>query len=134
MSSRGAKGGNSPVGRTPARDPTAKPEVGQGLLGRGDLGPAAGAVPMRTTCVRGIPSICDARVIRGIVHHATVVRIARERLCRSQEEKVQGRMAASRDLPEFFSAIVTAAVPIPKPEYLRVTSDTTTLGDPPALN
>ena len=91
---RGAEGGNSPAGRTQARDPTAKPKVGQGLLGKGDLGPAAGAIPMRTTCVRGIPGICDAGFIRGIVNHATVVRIARERLCRSQEETVQGRMAA----------------------------------------
>ena len=32
---RGAKGGNSPVGRTQARDPTAKPEVGRDLSGRG---------------------------------------------------------------------------------------------------
>ena len=30
---KGAKGGNSPVGRTQVRDPTAKPEVGRGLLG-----------------------------------------------------------------------------------------------------
>ena len=58
---------------------------------------------MRTTRVRGTPSICDARVIRGIVHHTTVVRIARERLCRSQEETVQGRVAAPRDLPEAFA-------------------------------
>ena len=32
---RGAEGGNSPAGRTQARDPTAKPKVGQGLLGKG---------------------------------------------------------------------------------------------------
>ena len=89
----GAKGGYSPVGRTQARDPTAKPEVGRALLGRGDLGPAAGAIPMRTTCVRGIPSTGDARAIRGIIHHAAVVRIPRDRLGRSQEEAVQGRVA-----------------------------------------
>ena len=99
----GAKGGNSPVGRTEARDPTAKPEVGRGLLGKGDLGPAAGAVPMRTACVRGTPSICDAMVIRGIIHHAAVARIPRKRLFRSQEETVQGRVAAPRDLPGAFA-------------------------------
>ena len=71
------------------RDPTARPKGGQDLLGKGDSGPAAGADPMPTTCVRGIPSICDARVVRGIIHHAAVVRILRERLCRSQEETVQ---------------------------------------------
>ena len=85
----------SSVGKTEARNPTDKPEVGRALLRKGDLGPAAGAVPMRTTCVRGVPHICDAVVIRGIVHHATVVRIARERLCRSQEETVQSHMAVS---------------------------------------
>ena len=67
FSFRGAKGGKPPVGRTQARDPTAKPEVGRALLGRGDLGPAAGAIPMRTTCVRGTPSMCNARVSRKIV-------------------------------------------------------------------
>ena len=41
FSSRGAKGEDSPVGRTQVRDPTAKPEVGRGLLDKGDLGPAA---------------------------------------------------------------------------------------------
>ena len=82
------------LGKTQARSLPAKPEVGRDLLGQGDLGPTAGAVPMRTTCVRGIPSICDARVIRGVAHHATVVRIARKRLCRSQEETAQGRVAA----------------------------------------
>ena len=81
------------------RDPTAKPEVGRGLLGKGDLGPAVGAVLMRTTCVGGVPRICDTRVIRGIVHHAAVFRVPRERLCRSQEETVQGRVAAPRDFP-----------------------------------
>ena len=68
--------------------------MGRDLLGKGDLGPAAGAILMHTTCVRGVPSICDARVISGIVNHATVVRIARARLCQSQEETVQGRMGA----------------------------------------
>ena len=63
------RGGGPPVGKTQARNPTAKPEVGQDLLGKGDLGPAAGAVLMRTTCVRGAPRICDTRVIRGVVHH-----------------------------------------------------------------
>ena len=43
---------------------------------------------MRTTCVRGIARIRDATVIRGIIHHAAVFRIPRERLCRSQEETV----------------------------------------------
>ena len=33
--SRGARGGDSFVGRTQARDPKAKPEVGRGLLGKG---------------------------------------------------------------------------------------------------
>ena len=67
---RGAKGGNSPVGKTQARDPTAKPEVSRGLLGKGDLGPAVGAILMRTTCIRGAPRIYDTRVIivGGIVH------------------------------------------------------------------
>ncbi len=57
----------SPVGKTQARgqsvsaQPTDKPEEGQGLLGKGDLGPAAGAIPMRNTCVREIPNIRDAR-------------------------------------------------------------------------
>ena len=36
----GAEGGHSPVGKTQARNPTAKPEVGRGLLGKRDLGPA----------------------------------------------------------------------------------------------
>ena len=54
-------GGNL-VGRTQARDPTAKPDVGRGLLGKGDLGPAVGAVLMRTTCVRGAPRICNTRI------------------------------------------------------------------------
>ena len=49
---------------------------------------------MRTTCVGGVPRIRDTRVIRRVVHHATVVRVTRERLCRSQEEAVQGRVAA----------------------------------------
>ena len=35
--SRGAKGGNLPVGRTHARNPTARPAVAQCLLRRGDL-------------------------------------------------------------------------------------------------
>ena len=48
---------------------------------------------MPTTCVGGVPRICDARVIRGVVHNAAVVRVPRERLCRSQEEAVQGRVA-----------------------------------------
>ena len=61
------------LGNTEARNPTDKPEVGRNLLGKGDLGPAAGAVPMRTACVRGTLSICDARAIRGITHHAAVV-------------------------------------------------------------
>ena len=91
---RGAKGGNSPVGKTQARDPTARPKGGQDLLGKGDLGPTVGAVLMRTTCVGGVPRICDTRVIRRVVHHATVVRVPRERLGRSQEEAVQGRVAA----------------------------------------
>ena len=77
---RGAKGGNFPVGGTRARNPTAKPEVGRGLLRRGGLGPAVGAVLMRTTCVGGAPRICDTRVIRGIAHHAEVVRVPRERI------------------------------------------------------
>ena len=91
----GPRGGDSPVGKTEARNPTAKPEVGRDLLGKGDLGPAAGAVPMRTTCIRGTPSICDARVIRTVIHHAAVIRIARERLCRSQEDTAQTCMAAT---------------------------------------
>ena len=91
---RGAKGGNFPVGRTRARNPTANPAVTRGLLrGRG-LGHTVGAVLMRTTCVGGVPRICDTRVIRGVVHHAAVVRVPRERLGRSQEEAVQGRVAA----------------------------------------
>ena len=44
---RGAEGGVPPVGKTQAHNPTAKPEVGRDLLGKGDLGPAAGVVPMR---------------------------------------------------------------------------------------
>ena len=36
VSSRGAEGGSPPVGKTQARNPTAKPEVGQDLLGKGD--------------------------------------------------------------------------------------------------
>ena len=61
---------------------------------------------MRTTSVGGVPRICDTRVIRGVVHHAAVVRIPRERLCRSQEEAVQGRVAAPRDLPKAFAVEV----------------------------
>ena len=86
-SSRGAK-----VGREFSRrkDPGARSpsqaQMGRGLLGKGNLGPAVGAVLMRTTCVRGAPRICDTRVIRGVVHHAAVVRVPRERLCRSQED------------------------------------------------
>ena len=74
--------------------------MGRGLLGKGDLGPAAGAILMHTTCVRGVPSICDARVISRIVNHATVVRIARARLCRTQEDLIQRRVAAAWDLPK----------------------------------
>ncbi len=83
-----------PVGRTHARNPTASPEVTRCLLRRGGLGPTVGAVLMRTTCFGGVPRICDTRVIRGVVHHATVVRVPRERLGPSQEEAVQGRVAA----------------------------------------
>ena len=83
-----------PVGRTHARNPTASPAVAQCLLRRGGLGPTVRAVLMRTTCVGGVPRICDTRVIRRVVHHATVVRVPRERLGRSQEEAVQGRVAA----------------------------------------
>ena len=36
-------GGVPPVGKTQARNPPAKPEVGRDLLGQGGLGPAAGA-------------------------------------------------------------------------------------------
>ncbi len=36
------------------RNPTAKPEVGRGLLGKGDLGPAVGAVLMHTTFPRKV--------------------------------------------------------------------------------
>ena len=63
-----------PVGRTHARNPTASPAVAHCLLMRGGLGPTGRAVLMRTTCVGGVPRICDTRVIRGVVHHATVVR------------------------------------------------------------
>ena len=52
------------------------------------------AVVVRTTCVGGVPCIGDPRVVRRVVHHATVVRVPRVRLGRSQEEAVQGRMAA----------------------------------------
>ena len=52
--SRGAKGGNFPVGRTHARNPTANLAVTRGLLRRGGLGPTAGAVLVRTTCVGGV--------------------------------------------------------------------------------
>ena len=49
---------------------------------------------MRTTCVGGVPRICDTRVIRGVAHHTAVVRgspqVPRERLCRSQEEAASG--------------------------------------------
>ena len=63
--SRGAKGRNFPVGRTRARNPTANPAVGRGLLRRGGLGPTptVGAVLMRTTCVGGARRICDTRTI-----------------------------------------------------------------------
>ena len=54
---------------------------------------------MPTTCVGGVPRICDTGVIRGVVHPAAVVRVPRERLGRSQEEAVQCRVAASGDLP-----------------------------------
>ena len=64
------------------------------LFQQAHLGPTVGAVLMRTTCVGGAPRICDTRVIRGVVHHTAVVRVPRERLCRSQEEAVQGRVAA----------------------------------------
>ena len=82
-----------PVGRTCARNPTANPAVTRGLLRRGGLGPTGRAVLMRTTCVGGVPRICETRVIRGVAHHAIVVRVPRERLGRSQEEAVQGRVA-----------------------------------------
>ena len=83
-----------PVGRTHARNPTASPAVAHCLLMRGGLGPTVRTVLMRTTSVGGLPRICDTRVIRGVVHHTAVVRVPRERLCRSQEEAVQGRVAA----------------------------------------
>ena len=83
-----------PVGRTHARNPTSSPAVAQCLLMRGSLGPTGRAVLIRTTCVGGVPRICDTRVIRRVAHHATVVRVPRERLGRSQEEAVQGRVAA----------------------------------------
>ena len=51
------------------------PVVTRGLLRRGGLGPTVGAVLMRTPCVGGAPRICDARVVRGVVHHAAVVRV-----------------------------------------------------------
>ena len=35
---------------------------------------------MRTTCVRGIPGVCDAKVVGGVVHYAAVLQIARGRL------------------------------------------------------
>ena len=70
---RGAKGGDFPVGRTRARNPTANPAMTRGLLRRGGLGPTVGAVLMHTTCVGGAPRICDTRVIRGVAHHAAVV-------------------------------------------------------------
>ena len=62
--------GGPPVGKTQPRNLTDKPyEVGRALLGKGDLGAAAGVITMRTTCFRGIPSICDAcqmsQVTRG---------------------------------------------------------------------
>ena len=63
-----------PVGRTHARNPTASPAVAQCLLRRGGLGPTVRAVLMRTTCVGGVPRICDTGVIRGVVHPAAVVR------------------------------------------------------------
>ena len=92
--SRGAKGGNFPVGRTRARNPTAKPGD-PGSAQEGDLGPTTvGAVLMRTTCVRGAPRIFNTWVIRGVAHHTAVVRVPRERLCRSQEKAVQDRVAA----------------------------------------
>ena len=52
---RGAKGGNMPVGRTHARNATARPAVAQCLLRRGGLGPTVRVVLMRTTCVGGVP-------------------------------------------------------------------------------
>ena len=65
------------------------------MLGKGDLGAAAGVVPMRTTCISGgTPSVCDARVIGGVIHHAAVIRITRGRLRRSQEDTFNSRMAA----------------------------------------
>ena len=59
---------------------------------------------------KGAPRICDTRVIRGVVHPATVVGVPRERLGRSQEEAVQGRVAAPEDLPE---ALAVEVFPCP---------------------
>ena len=83
--------------KTKTPNPKKKPQSQHQREKWGKLGSATGAVPMRTTCVRGIPGICDARVIRGIAHHTAVVWISRESLCRSQEETVQGRVVAPRD-------------------------------------
>ena len=91
-----------PVGRTHARNPTSSPAVAQCLLMRGRLGPTVRAVLMRTTCVGGVPRICDIRVIRGVIHHAAVARVPRERLCRSQEETVQGRVEVSQVIILYF--------------------------------
>ena len=57
------------VGKTQARNPTDRPKVDRGPPREGDLGAAAGSVPMRTTCVTGISGVCDARVIGGAIHH-----------------------------------------------------------------
>ena len=43
---RGSKGRRPPVGKPQARNPIDKPEVRRDLLGKGDLGPAAGAIPI----------------------------------------------------------------------------------------
>ena len=42
---------------------------------RGGLGRTGRAVLVRTTCVGGVPCIGDPRVVRRVVHHATVLKL-----------------------------------------------------------
>ena len=77
QSVRGSEGESSH--RENPSNPTDKQRIGRGHAQKGHLGAAAGAAPKRTTCIRGIPGVCDPRVIGGVVRHAAVIRIARPR-------------------------------------------------------
>ena len=76
MFSRGVKGGGLARRKDTRAQPHSQSRSGPVLAQEwGGLGPTVRAVLMRTTCVGGVPRMCDTRVIRRVVHHATVARV-----------------------------------------------------------